>query len=113
MIDSSKIEKDKVIENEEKDVAASGLRIINISKTYRKLPFGIESKRDCHAVKNVYIEVQKNELLCLLGHNGAGKSTLFNMMTGIIAPTEGSAKVCDLDIADNQDIIRKISGVVP
>jgi ABC-type multidrug transport system ATPase subunit len=34
----------------------------------------------------------------LLGHNGAGKSTLFNMLTGIIGPSEGYAKIAGLDI---------------
>jgi len=58
------------------------------------LPFGLKSKKDVHAIKGVHLEIAKNELLCLLGHNGAGKSTLFNMMTGIIAPTSGQAKIC-------------------
>jgi len=51
-----------------------------------------------HAVKGIYLEVPKSELLCLLGHNGAGKSTLFNMLTGIIGPSIGYAKIAGLDI---------------
>jgi ABC-type multidrug transport system ATPase subunit len=52
-------------------------------------------------------------MLCLLGHNGAGKSTLFNMLTGIIGPSEGYAKICGLDIRYDQEKIRKIIGLVP
>ena len=71
------------------------------------------SDKDVHAVKGIYLDVAKNELLCLLGHNGAGKSTLFNLCTGIIGPSEGYAKICGLDIRTEQDSIRKIMGLVP
>jgi ABC-type multidrug transport system ATPase subunit len=77
------------------------------------MPFGIKSPKDVHAVKEIYMEVQKNELLCLLGHNGAGKSTLFGMMTGMIAPSFGEAKICGLDVKKDQEKIRKLMGVVP
>jgi ABC-type multidrug transport system ATPase subunit len=66
-----------------------------------------------HAVQGIYLEVPKNELLCLLGHNGAGKSTLFNMLTGIIGPSEGYAKIANYDIRTNQTDIRQIMGLVP
>ena len=100
-------------ENEEKEIYPEGLRIVDIQKTYSRLPFGLKSKKDVHAVKGIYLEVAKNETLCLLGHNGAGKSTLFNMMTGIISSTSGSAKICGLVVGENQDKIRQIMGVVP
>lgn len=100
-MNSVETEKKKVIENVENGVFSDGLRIVNISKIYRRLPFGLQSKKDVHAVKGIYLEMAKNELLCLLGHNGAGKSTLFNMMTGIIAPSSGDAKICGLDVREN------------
>lgn len=75
-----------------------GLRIVNLSKTFRK-----RGTKDVLAVKQVYLEVPKNELLCLLGHNGAGKSTLFNMLTGMLGPTSGYAKIAGLDIRTDLD----------
>ena len=87
-----------MLEDEERGVFADGLRVVGIEKIYRRLPFGLKSKRDVHAVKGIYLDVPKNELLCLLGHNGAGKSTLFNMCTGLIAPTSGYAKIYGYDI---------------
>ena len=91
-------EKEKVIENEQRNIVSSGLRINGVQKVYRKLPFGISSARDVYAVRGIWLEVPRNELLCLLGHNGAGKSTLFNMLTGIIEPSDGYAKICEFDI---------------
>jgi ABC-type multidrug transport system ATPase subunit len=86
---------------------------VDLSKTFHKFSFGGDRSKDVHAVKSVYLEVPKNELLCLLGHNGAGKSTLFNMLTGMIGPTHGYAKIAGLDIRTQLDAIRKVMGVVP
>jgi ABC-2 type transport system ATP-binding protein len=69
-----------------------------VRKTYFKKAFGRKSSKDVHAVRGVYLEVPDRELLCLLGHNGAGKTTLFSMLTGVLQPTKGSAKICGYDI---------------
>ena len=42
------------------------------------------------AVSNIDFELQSGELLGVIGPNGAGKSTLFNLLTGAIAPSDGS-----------------------
>ena len=42
------------------------------------------------AVDHVDFKVSAGELLGVIGPNGAGKSTLFNVLTGVISPTEGS-----------------------
>lgn len=102
-----------MLEDENKGIFSDGLRIVGVEKIYRKLPFGMKSEKDVHAVRGIYLEVPKNELLCLLGHNGAGKSTLFNMMTGIIGPSEGYAKISGFDIRTELTEIRRIMGVVP
>jgi len=112
-IQSVDAEMKRVLQDEEKDIFSEGIRIVGIQKVYFRLPFGIKSSRDVHAVKGVFMNIDKNELLCLLGHNGAGKSTLFNMLTGILGPTEGYAKICGLDIRSEQEQIRRIIGVVP
>ncbi|GGK79495.1 ABC transporter ATP-binding protein [Streptomyces flaveus] len=46
-----------------------------------------------HAVTDISFEVQPGELLALLGPNGAGKSTTIKMLTGILTPTAGEARV--------------------
>lgn len=51
--------------------------------------------------------------MSILGHNGAGKSTLINVLTGIEAPTEGTAKFKNFDILEDIEEIRSMIGVVP
>ncbi|MEV1065085.1 ATP-binding cassette domain-containing protein [Streptomyces sp. NPDC050263] len=46
-----------------------------------------------HAVRDISFDVSRGELLALLGPNGAGKSTTIKMLTGILTPTSGEARV--------------------
>lgn len=42
-----------------------------------------------HALRGVDIEVNKGEIVSIIGSNGAGKSTLLNAISGIVKPSEG------------------------
>src|SRR3990167_8172538 len=46
-----------------------------------------------HAVKNLNLDIQSSEVLCITGPNGAGKSTLAKLIAGTIEPTSGSIEV--------------------
>lgn len=52
------------------------------------------------AVSGLDLEVRSGELLALLGPNGAGKSTAIGMLTGLTAPTSGSARLFGRDPRD-------------
>jgi branched-chain amino acid transport system ATP-binding protein len=51
------------------------------------------------AVNGVSFEVEQGEILGLIGPNGSGKSTTFNLIAGAFAPTTGSIRFLDRDIA--------------
>lgn len=52
--------------------------------------------REVTAVRDISFEMQEGELLGFIGPNGAGKSTTIKMLTGILHPTSGSARVLGL-----------------
>lgn len=74
---------------------------------------GISKKYDgLTAVDNIDITVEKGELFGLLGPNGAGKSTLIAMLSTMLRPTSGSARVWGYDIARYPTKVRQSIGVV-
>ena len=45
------------------------------------------------AVKDISLDIQESEFLCLVGPSGCGKSTMLNIMAGFLKPTEGSIQI--------------------
>jgi ABC-2 type transport system ATP-binding protein len=64
------------------------------------------------AVDALDLEVPKGSLFALLGPNGAGKSTTIKILTTLLAPTAGSAKVAGFDVMKDARDVRRSSGVV-
>jgi len=65
------------------------------------------------AVDHISFEVKTGEIVGFLGPNGAGKTTTMRMITGFIAPHEGSISVGGLDMAGHADEIKKSIGYLP
>ena len=65
------------------------------------------------AVNEVSFEVADGENFALLGPNGAGKSTLIRLLTTLLSPTAGSARVAGHDVQRDPDAVRRAIGVVP
>jgi len=64
------------------------------------------------AVDNITFEVKKGELFGLLGPNGAGKTTTINMLSTLLIPTSGHAKIYGYDIIEQRDNVRRSIGIV-
>ena len=58
------------------------------------------------AVSNVAFSVRPGEIFGLIGPNGAGKSTLVKMLTTMLAPTSGRARVAGFDVAAESRKVR-------
>jgi ABC-2 type transport system ATP-binding protein len=68
---------------------------------------------DFEAVKGVSFDVDEGEVFGLLGPNGAGKTQTISMLTGIIPPTSGTARIAGHDILKEMNEVKKINGLVP
>ncbi len=79
------------------------IEVNNITKIYGRQ----------RALSNVSFKVETGEIVGFLGPNGAGKSTMMKILTGYIPQTEGSAKVCGLDIVTQSMEVRKMVGYLP
>ncbi len=64
------------------------------------------------AVHNVSLNVPTGQVLALLGPNGAGKTTTIRMLTAILRPTSGWAKVAGYDVLTEPDKVRAHVGVL-
>ena len=65
------------------------------------------------ALDNVSFDVAEGELFGLVGPDGAGKTSLFRILTTLILPDEGSAKVLGLDVVKDLWAIRSRVGYMP
>lgn len=65
------------------------------------------------AVDHVTFTIQKGEVFGLLGPNGAGKSTIIKMLTTLLPPTSGHARVVGYDVTAQPMLVRQRIGYVP
>ena len=63
------------------------------------------------AVDGIDLSIRANTIYALLGPNGAGKTTTVNMLTTLIEPTAGSAKVLGFDVVHQANEVRRNIGV--
>jgi branched-chain amino acid transport system ATP-binding protein len=70
------------------------------------------------AVSNVDLTIRRGTIHALIGPNGAGKTTLFNLMTGVLPPTEGQIVIDGVDVSGSRPdsiarrgIVRTFQGV--
>jgi ABC-2 type transport system ATP-binding protein len=77
----------------------------------------VESLTKCFggfcAVDRLTFNVEHGEIFGLLGPNGAGKSTLIRMLTTLVPPTSGTARIFGFDIVHDANSVRQSIGVIP
>jgi branched-chain amino acid transport system ATP-binding protein len=54
---------------------------------------------EIHALKGVSLEVERGEIVALLGNNGAGKTTTLKTISGLLVPRQGAVRLEDKSLA--------------
>ena len=83
---------------------SAALEISNLQKTYAN---GFE------ALKGIDLKVEEGDFFALLGPNGAGKSTTIGILSSLVSKSEGSVKICGIDIDEDFSLAKKQIGIVP
>lgn len=65
------------------------------------------------AVDGISFAVEEGEVFGLLGPNGAGKTTTISMLTGVLEPTDGTARIGGHDLRAEPTEVKRINGLVP
>lgn len=81
----------------------SVISLKNVNKFYEKT----------HAVKDMNISIDKQEIVAVLGSNGAGKSTTIKMICGLLKPTSGKIMLFGKDFSSDAQYIRQHIGYMP
>ena len=75
----------------------------NLSKSYQ----------ETQALKDITFSTEKGEIFGIIGPDGSGKTTLFRILTTLILPDKGAAKINGMDVVKNYAQIRKTIGYMP
>jgi ABC-2 type transport system ATP-binding protein len=82
---------------------APAIEVQDLAKRYE--PAGVD------ALRGITFTVDEGEIFGFLGRNGAGKSTTVRILTTLLRPTAGSARVLGLDIRSQPAAVRRVLGV--
>lgn len=79
------------------------IELKNLSHRYDSTP----------VLRGIDLTIERGEVFGFLGHNGAGKTTAVNIMTTLIVPTSGIAKVCGHDVVTERRDVTRCIGYLP
>ncbi|MFN2197533.1 MAG: ATP-binding cassette domain-containing protein [Anaerolineales bacterium] len=79
----------------------------DLSRVYKLRSARRDEPRELQALKRINLEVSPGEVFGLLGPNGAGKTTLIKILTTLLAPSSGIARVAGFDVDKEPEQVRR------
>ena len=97
----------------------AAIEIHHLSRVFRSrrslrqfFPGAPPKPRETWALRDISLQVPRGEIFGLLGPNGAGKTTLLKILSCLILPSEGTARVGGFDAVQNESAIKRFLGFV-
>ncbi|MCY3410886.1 MAG: ABC transporter ATP-binding protein [Candidatus Heimdallarchaeota archaeon] len=81
----------------------TGIDIVNLSKEFGEVK----------ALQSINVSIPRGKIVGLLGPNGAGKSTLVRLLSAVMRPSSGTAKVYGYDLISESKQVKSITGLLP
>ncbi|GAB4400882.1 MAG: daunorubicin resistance protein DrrA family ABC transporter ATP-binding protein [Anaerolineales bacterium] len=86
--------------------ASLAIETKDLGRIYKLRGSKKETRKELAALQDVNLTVERGELFGLLGPNGAGKTTLIKVLTTLLSPTSGWARVAGADVHTDPDLVR-------
>jgi ABC-2 type transport system ATP-binding protein len=64
-------------------------------------------------LRDIDLTIERGEIFGFLGHNGAGKTTAVNILTTLLVPSSGHARVCGHDVVEERRAVTRCIGYLP
>ena len=83
------------------------VEIEGLEKSYDPEPFSKKTAAS-RALNGISLKIERGTIYTLLGPNGSGKTTLLRILSGLIPPSAGKARICGIPIENQTEISKKI-----
>lgn len=91
----------------------AAIETYRLCKAFKPRAFpGSSSAKVSYAVRDVTMRIEKGEVCALIGRNGAGKTTLIKLLSTLVLPTYGTARINGFDVTRDGSRVRTIIGLV-
>ncbi|MEZ4521732.1 MAG: ABC transporter ATP-binding protein [Thermomicrobiales bacterium] len=90
----------------------TAIEAIDLRRTFKRSGGILRKGEELVAVDDVNLSVPRGMIFGLLGHNGAGKTTTIKMLSTLLIPTSGTARVAGYDVVESEREVRRRLGVV-
>lgn len=99
---------DRLVDGEDGRALGGGaVEVDGLGRTFRS-----KRRPEVVALSNVSLRVERGEVHGLLGPNGAGKTTLVKVLSTVLLPTTGTARVMGHDVVSETSAVRPLIGIV-
>jgi ABC-2 type transport system ATP-binding protein len=104
--------------------SAPAVETVGLTRTFRgskargrtprdgRVPGGTPAQAEVRALAGVDARIERGEIFGLLGPNGAGKTTFLKVLTTLLYPTTGTARVAGFDVVREAREVRRRIGLV-